>query len=165
MSDGRTHAIASVILSAGFGLGAAITGDATDLLYSAGSLIGVLVSPDCDVDNGFIADRIIRNRLGRIFEAAWDGLWYMYRRSLKHGGELSHFPVISTIGRIAYLYLLLVAVPHFAIYFSFHPGWDLWYVLRRYADLIVSGYKVVLGLAGSDFIHYALDVLTKEKSG
>ena len=157
MSSGHIHTKASLLLTGGFIVTSVLTWDISGLSYAAGSLLGVMVTPDCDVDGGTVSDKYIRRRLGKVFEKGWDGLWYFYRRSLKHGGELSHFPLIGTMGRIVYLFACLIIVPHIASYVVFSPSWDLWYVIGWYWDRLWEGWRVILGLAGADFIHYILD--------
>jgi uncharacterized metal-binding protein len=149
-------------LSGGFLLGGLLTWDISGILYGLGSLIGVIIQPDLDVDNGHIGDKYIRNNVGKWAEYLWDFLWLFYRRSFKHGGELSHFLIISTIIRVLYLYCFLIVVPHVIFYFVFQPEWNLWYVLDWYAARILENYKIILGLMGSDGIHFFLDVLTSE---
>lgn len=127
-----------------------------------GSLAGIIFTPDLDVDKGFIGDAIIRKKAGWFAEKIWDGLWYWYRRSLKHGSPLSHLPVISTYGRIAYLFLLLILIPHSVFYFTFSPEWDLMYVSNWYWNKITLQEKFIFGLMVSDTIHWTLDVCTTE---
>jgi uncharacterized metal-binding protein len=162
MSKGVVHSKASLALSGGFLLYGLFTWDISGIAYAAGSLIGVMVQPDCDVNGGHIADKYIRNKIGWFAEKMWDGIWLFYRNSVKHGSELSHGPILGTIGRIIYLYFLFIVVPHFIYYFVFNPQWDLWYVLNWYVDRIVENYRIVLGLAGADFIHFVLDICTVE---
>jgi uncharacterized metal-binding protein len=160
VSDGVTHSKASLALSGGFLLYGLATWDISSVAYATGSLIGVMVQPDCDVNGGHIADKYIRNKIGWFAEKVWDGVWHFYRKNVKHGSELSHFPCVGTIGRIVYLYFLFIVIPHFIYYFVFNPQWDLWYVLDWYANWIIDNYQVVLGLMGADTIHYFLDLLT-----
>jgi uncharacterized metal-binding protein len=162
ISKGIVHTRANLAISAGFAVGGLLVGNLSGFVYGAGSLIGIFVSSDCDVNNGHIADKYIRNKFGKVVEKIWDGIWYFYRRSFSHGGELSHFPVICTIGRIIYLYFLFIVVPHVAYYYTFHPAWDLWYVLNWYVDRIRENDKIIIGLMYGDFGHWVLDVLTKE---
>jgi uncharacterized metal-binding protein len=130
--------------------------------YAVGSLVGIILTPDLDVDNGYIGNTIIRNKVGAWAERGWDLLWHFYRRSIKHGSELSHFPVISTIGRLAYLYLFLLVIPYLLLALVVPGGWDIGYELRWWNSQIVAHYRLIIGLMGSDLIHYVLDVLTKE---
>jgi len=153
MSNGRTHTIASIILAGGFLLG----GGGQEAI---GALLGVMLSPDLDVDNGFSADRYIRNSVGRVFETGWDGLWYFYRRSLKHGGELSHFPIVSTMGRIAYLFLFAIVIP--TLFLSQFLDMNVQYELNWWWGKITQHWRLIVGLIGADTIHYFLDLLTTE---
>lgn len=161
MSAGHVHTKASIILAGGFIVGGIILHDPSSLLYASGCLIGVMVSPDQDVDSGNVSNKYLRTRIGRWADHLWRGLWYMYRRSLKHGSKLSHFPLISTIGRLSYLYLMLVFIPHVLIYFIFSPQWNMWDVLSWYAGWGITNYKIILGLMSADTIHYFLDLFTK----
>jgi uncharacterized metal-binding protein len=158
---------ASLLLSGGFIVGGILTRDIHCIEYGIGALAGIPFSPDLDVDNGFIGDKLIRSKLGRvgpILEKVWDVTWHVYRKSLKHGGPLSHFPVVGTVGRIVYLYFELVVAP--TLIMSLYPGLvDIQYELNWWLLLIMSGWRIILGLCGSDFIHWGLDILTTEHSG
>lgn len=160
MSSGTVHTKASLLLTGGFLFTAVWALDPSLIQYAVGSLIGVLITPDLDVDRGFSGDRYIRQRVGKPVAWVWDRVWHFYRRSLKHGGELSHFPIISTLGRIVYLYFLLIVVPHVVTYLIFSPQWDIRYVLGWYWEKLWVGWRVIFGLMGADTIHYFLDILT-----
>lgn len=162
MSAGVVHRKASLMLTVGFILTAILQLNPNNLLYGIGSLIGVMVTPDWDVDAGMISDAMIRNKLGVWAEKIWDAFLYWYRRSLKHGSPLSHFPVISTYGRIAYAFAILIVVPHVAYYYIFHPAWDLYFVINWYWKEINSQQQIIQGLIASDTIHFFLDLLTTE---
>lgn len=183
MSTGRVHTLASVSLAWGFVVAGVVELDATALPHALGALIGIMIGPDQDVNSGndsnrylrtlFVPDgkkkvRRFRTRVGtwagRLLDGIWRAIWFMYRRSLKHGGELSHFPLISTLGRVAYLFLMLVVVPHVVIYITTSPEWNLWSVLEWYMRKVLDHHSILLGLAGADTIHYFLDILTKEKT-
>lgn len=153
MSAGHVHTKASLFLAAGF----LFTGGWSEAI---GSLIGILITPDCDVDNGMISDRYIRQRVGWAMEKIWDGVWYFYRRSIKHGSELSHFPVLGTMGRILYLFFFLVVLPTGVLCF-FLPL-DFIHEIQWWWRHMVGEWRVILGLMGADLIHYFLDILTTE---
>jgi uncharacterized metal-binding protein len=155
MSNGRTHSIASVALACGF----LLSGGGQEAM---GALVGVMISPDCDVDNGFVADTYIRNRFGRVVEMGWDGLWYFYRRSLKHGGELSHFPIISTLGRIAYLFFFTIVIPYVVLMLFLPGAWDIQTELGWWWGKIWEHWRLIVGLMGADLIHWGLDISTTE---
>lgn len=165
MSAGCVHQKASVALGVGFLLGSLAFGNGIE--YAAGALVGIMVMPDLDVDAGNISNTIIRNKLGRNglgrwVEKGWNLLWYFYKKSLKHGSELSHFPVISTLFRLAYLFLFLLVIPYGVLEILAPGAWDIWSELHWWVMLAVKHYKIILGLMGSDLIHYVLDILTTE---
>jgi uncharacterized metal-binding protein len=147
------------MLTAGFIAGGFVFQDAS-IQYAIGSLIGVMVTPDCDVDAGTIHGKYLRQRIGRAAELFWDALWYFYRRSLKHGSELSHFPIISTLGCIVYLYFFLIALPILlvSLVIPLHVRSEL----AEASNWIYQHWRIVVGLMGADLIHWGLDILTTE---
>ena len=133
--------------------------------YAAGALVGIMLTPDLDVDRTYIGNKIIRDRLGKIgrpVEIIWDGLWYAYRKSLKHGGPLSHFPVIGTIGRLGYLYLFALVIPYTIMGLVLPGAWSVQNELFWWNQKLLEHYQLILGLIGSDVIHWGLDVMTTE---
>jgi uncharacterized metal-binding protein len=160
VSAGCVHQKASLALAGGFLLGSLAFGPGIE--YAAGALVGIMLTPDLDVDKGYIGNKIIRNRMGWLAEKAWDGLWYFYRKSLKHGSELSHFPVVSTLFRLGYLFFFLIVIPYVILALVLPGAWNIGSELMWWIELGVRHYRVILGLMGSDLIHWALDVLTTE---
>ena len=130
--------------------------------YAAGALVGILIGPDLDVDKGNISNAIIRNRFGFWIERGWNLLWYPYRTSLKHGSFLSHFPVVSTVFRLAYLVFFVLVVPYTILELVVPGAWSVWDELWWWFLEVSKFYRVILGLMGSDLIHHVLDVLTTE---
>ena len=160
MSAGCVHQKASVALASGFLLGSFAFGPGWE--YAIGALVGIILTPDLDVDNGYIGNTIIRNRLGRPVEKGWDMLWYFYRKSLKHGSELSHFPVISTMFRLIYLFLFLLVLPLGVVELVVPGAADVGHILSASFWKILEHWQVIIGLIGSDIIHWGLDVMTTE---
>lgn len=160
MSAGIVHTKASLMLAGTLGIAAVVRQSPLELWYAVGALVGVMVTPDCDVDNGTIHGKYLRQRLGRAAEFVWDAVWFMYRRSLKHGGELSHFPIISTLGRVVYLYFFVIVLPTVVLSTLFQL--DVVSELRWWANQIIHHWRVVVGLMCSDLIHWVLDILTTE---
>lgn len=154
MSNGKVHATASIILAGGFLIGGAVLRDPSCFEYAAGSLAGVLLSPDLDVDSRNLSYKFMRRFKT---ETLWSALWHYYRGSIKHGSPLSHLPVLGTLGRIAYMFLFCVILPNVALSYV---GWDFWQETSWWAALTMTHWKFWLGLMGSDFIHYILDVAT-----
>jgi uncharacterized metal-binding protein len=133
------------------------------LNMTAGALVGIVVSPDLDVDVGNVSGKILGKVLGNFWGVnLWRRFWKLYSTSFKHGRFASHFPVFSTIVRLWYIYFFVILIPHIVIYFLIRPSWDLMYVLTFYAMIFAEKYFLA-GLIASDVIHYALDVLTKNK--
>lgn len=162
MSTGRIHLQSSLILAASFGAAALILQDSRLLECAGGAVLGVILSPDLDVDSGSIGNFVIRKRLGVFAEKIWRGFWRGYSKSFKHRGFASHFPVFSTFVRLSYIYFWVILIPHILIYLSFFPAWSLMYVLSWYSILFLSP-AFFSGLAGSDLIHYCLDNFSKDK--
>ena len=160
MSSGRTHVKASLFLAAGFGVGMIVSPNPELIKCIAGSLVGILLTPDLDVDKTYIGNKIIKEKIGYIPERMWNGFWWGYKKSFKHGQFGSHFPIFSTFVRLSYVFFWLVFVPHFLIYFSANPNWNLTKVLLWYAKILFDFY-FFCGLSGSDLVHYVLDKLTK----
>jgi uncharacterized metal-binding protein len=154
MSSGKVHAAASIALAGGFLIGGAILKDPSCFEYAAGSLAGVLLSPDLDVDAKNLSYKFFRKYKT---ETLWSALWHFYRRSIKHGSELSHFPIVGTLGRIVYMFLFCVILPNVVLSWI---GWNFWQETSWWSSLILSHWKVALGLMGADFIHYILDIAT-----
>jgi len=162
VSAGHVHAKASVILAIGFGLGGIATLNPGSVEYVLGSLASIMLSPDLDVDAKNISSTIMRKRFGWVAEKAWDSLWYWYRRSLKHGSPLSHFPVVGTLGRLVYMYLFLIVVPVLILKFLFPSHVDLIYELTWWVKIALIRYKFVIAVMAGDLIHWALDIATTE---
>lgn len=182
MSAGCVHQRASIALAAGFLIGSLVWGPGIE--YAAGALVGIMLTPDLDVDAGNISNQIIREKIGGKpnakqktkpwfilrywigygIEKGWDMLWYFYRKSLKHGSELSHFPVISTVFRLGYLFLFILVIPYTLLALIVPGAWSIGSELQWWFDVTLQHYKVILGLMGSDLIHWVLDITTTEQA-
>ena len=162
MSAGSVHLRASIVLASGFSVGALVLQDMRLLECAVGSLIGILVGPDLDVDAGNISNKIVRKRVGWFGERAWRFFWKGYSGSFKHGQFGSHFPVFSTVVRLLYAYFWLIFIPHSSVKLLGFFQWKLNVVLEWWFIIFFSP-MFFYGLASSDLIHWALDKLTKEK--
>lgn len=125
MAPGRAHSIATLTASACF----ATNGQ---YLMAAGCFSGLLLTPDLDVDNGSISEYFAAG-LGYWPQKIWNAYWMPYRKIMAHRSFLSHFPVVSTIIRIVYLFWWL--------YFAGYP----------------LPPAFVVGLITSDTIHWMMD--------
>lgn len=161
MSTGKVHTRVTLLIAAEFATATIVSLDVSNVQYVVGALLGVVIQPDLDVSHGrTVSSTLIRNRLGLVPYYFWQSLWYMYRRSLKHGGELSHFPVIGTVGREAYLFLFLIVFPNILLALLFQ--FDFWSETEWWYRLIIHHYKITLGLMVTDLFHWILDVVTTE---
>ncbi|MFN6337338.1 MAG: DUF2227 family putative metal-binding protein [Cyanobacteriota bacterium] len=101
MASGRAHDRATSLLALPFGLlwgpGLGLEGIAVASL--AFLLGGLWLSPDLDTPSRVTA------RWGPL-----RGLWWPYRRLLRHRSLLSHSPLIGTAGRLAYLLTALAVL-------------------------------------------------------
>ena len=88
-------------------------------------------------------------------EVAWDSIWAVYRKVCKHRGFISHFPVISTVLRIAYLavFYFLIATP---------LKWLSGFVRIDWALFL---WWAFVGLVLADTSHWGLDKLDEMMGG
>jgi uncharacterized metal-binding protein len=142
VSSGKSHARASLILSAPVGLGAFIA--TRSIEFAAGatvgcSIVGQLISPDLD-QISITRSESVAMRWLKIFGVAWVGIWLLYGWIIPHRSKLSHWPIIGTAGRLLYLTLPLLILG---------------------VELPVNAWVVggVIGLGASDTAHWIMDKL------
>lgn len=128
--------------------------DGNPYLYVAGCLVGVLVGPDMDVDGGNISDFFIR-KVSRLAQHVWRLIWFPYAVLVPHRHFISHFPVISTLLRIGYIFLIInLSVALFRIAFNIEldkPFYWIW------------DWSFFFGLVHVDTVHFVVDKLIKGK--
>jgi len=154
MAMGRAHDRATALLALPFGLlwGPAL-GPAGIAVASLAFLLGGLwLSPDLDTPSRALA------RWGPM-----RGLWWPYRRLLRHRSLLSHSPLIGTAGRLAYLLIALAGVRLVAEAGPWPPlplpplgewpalGWGLW---RAHPAWVLCA---LTGLEASSWLHLLQD--------
>lgn len=131
--------------------------DGNPYMYIAGNLVGILVTPDLDVDAGNISDTFIR-KVSPSAQWLWRKFWTPYSLSVPHRGVVSHFPVISTLIRLGYIMagLNLVKV--------------LWWVIARivgWDDTLhftwLWDWSFFWGLVHVDTMHFLADKFIKGK--
>lgn len=166
MADGRTHELATktlaVCLFVGqMGNGVLLHGyPVRDTIFSAlalsaGTLAGLFLTPDLDIDAGSMSEEEVR-RISPFGENIWWVYWYPYRILIPHRSFLSHFPIIGTLGRLLYLsipYLIITGITYFIApgVFGLLALAGLWLIFFPYFQMFV------LGLAGSDLLHFFMD--------
>lgn len=106
MSSGQKHSGITIGLSGGIAAGAISSyflQPLDILVMSICCLVGIVLTPDKDLDAGAIDNMYIRNKLGGFVGWLWWVLWTPYRTSIKHRSFWSHTPVIGTAIRLSYL--------------------------------------------------------------
>lgn len=137
MSDGATHTRATLLLATGLASTSVLGRPEISLTLAAGALVGTIVQSDLDVDAGCYSFYIVRTVLGRPIGWLWEKYWWPYRRLVPHRSWFSHWPVLSTVGRLAYL----------------APGlYFLWPFLSAQTWGLLAA-----GLALADTLHFILD--------
>ena len=99
---GKQHTRVNLAGASIITIGSIITGQWLLLVSVTGVLYSILVSPDSDVDAGYISHYYIRKVFGRIGDWYWSNLRKPYAKNFKHRG-VSHIPVIGTLTRLSYI--------------------------------------------------------------
>lgn len=117
--------------------------------YLIGKALGLMLTPDLDVDVGTPSARYIRAipAVGPFLAKLWTWYWRPYAKLMPHRSFLSHGPIISTLIRVVYAFWPVVFVT--TIRFD---AYGLWLLLMAF-----------VGLVDSDMNHWWLDKFTKEK--
>lgn len=149
MPSGRVHSFTTVLLSAGLGYYAWHTGYplASAGALAGGTLAGIFLSPDLDVESGSISWYHVRKVGGCLAGLLWSWIWKPYAMVIPHRSPLSHLPLLSTVIRLGYLagmvYAILLTL-HMARLIE-HPTLPTWWPYAFF------------GLVLSDLLHYLLD--------
>ena len=139
MPNGRTHTAATVMLAVG-------TLPLANPPLTAGVLSGLILSPDLDVDDGFIGLAHLRRigYIGGLLAGFWRAFWYPYSKIVPHRSHISHSVFFGTALRVGYL-----AIPLLALSFFVHipvKSWvGIWFI----------------GLCLSDALHIFMDYFKK----
>lgn len=178
MSDGKTHSNVSIGASAGIIAGSILfyfTYDPISVVCaSIGSVIQIIISPDLDVDDGYIGDYYLR-KIG--LEWFYDLFFHSYRIGFKHRSFWSHFPVISTLLRILYLLFPFVIANLFSdqdngnrpLSFKIFtlsiisqilsiPFWIIIGILYYYQVDWIYLLSILYGIMIGDILHYLYDI-------
>lgn len=153
MPDGRIHASITTAAAVGlYWLGAqAGLSDSANQAVAAGCLLGIIVTPDLDVDQPVRSHYVVLRRFGPVIAAVWRMVWLPYGLAIRHRSWVSHMPVIGTFIRAAYLACI---------------GWLLLWAADRAGAVLPSTKGIpplipyaLMGLAVSDALHWAADIL------
>lgn len=147
MPNGDVHNAATLVLGAAtIPLVLLTYPPETTLLYAGGVLLGIFMTPDLDQSeiHAVTPQEMVGRYLGSYTEYIWRFIWYPYGMLIKHRSWISHFPIIGTILRLAYLY-----------------GWYLLicWMFRIPAVWYQPPIPLVAGLCAADTLHFTLDQL------
>lgn len=155
MPSGKIHTALTLATASGVVAPYAVVNlGGNEYAYLAGCLVGVLIMPDMDVDNGNISDYFIR----RVFQPAqwlWRLFWTPYALLVPHRHFISHFPILGTVLRIGYIFLILNLV---------NLSLSLLTSLFDTVSFVwIWDWSFFFGLAHVDAIHWAVDNTIKGK--
>jgi uncharacterized metal-binding protein len=113
MASGKTHSRVAIALLVGGVIYVAAAQPTWPLeRIAAGLFAGFIITPDEDIDGRTAEeDRIAKIPiLGKPLAIIWMSFWSLYAFSIPHRHPLSHWPIIGTLFRAAYLTLWLLAL-------------------------------------------------------
>lgn len=152
MSSGRVHTTATVVSTPLIGLVSLviIQDPRSSLITCLGCLSGIFLTPDLDqITISFSEWKIIRWTFGLGY--FWLAFWGPYATFIPHRHVFSHGPVISTLGRVLYIYAMISLYQGIGFFpeVSLPSLGDLFF-LWEVQDFL-------LGLLVSDIVHWVFD--------
>ena len=145
MASGKAHAMASLIAAMPTaGVAGIMFGPGAGLGAAAGCLAGIFCGPDQDQQTLVKGEWWIV-RYVPVVGWQWMSLWDIYARLIPHRHWLSHFPIVGTALRLAYMAGV---------------GSLIWLALHRPPlPCVPPGFLhgFALGLAVSDSMHWCMD--------
>lgn len=81
----------------------------TTVLVAGGCLLGLVIEPDLDVDHVTASETRMIKLFGPL-GLLWVVLWHPYAKLINHRSPLSHYPVLGTVLRYAYLLVIVLAL-------------------------------------------------------
>lgn len=175
MSSGKVHAVSTgvlAIVSAPIIAWSAVNIGLETFLVLPGILLGVLITPDFDIDNRVVSHGYMDHAFGKLLGYGWYYFWHSYSISFKHRSALSHAPVISTLIRLTFMVFppiillfrnqqtgLLELVFYLIISTLLAvPLWGMLYLLIFVLQINIIFFAfLALGLVCADLLHFILD--------
>ena len=158
MPSGKVHvAITLSTLSGVIAPWVLVNAGGNEYAYIAGCATGVLITPDLDVNGGMYSHYLIR-KVSRPAQFLWRLFWTPYALLVPHRHLVSHFPLIGTMVRIGYIFLVINLVAFCSSL-----------LLGLFASDAVSriywiwDWSFFFGLAHVDALHWAADNTIKGK--
>jgi uncharacterized metal-binding protein len=155
--SGKIHSALNLAIATGVLVPYALVNwmDGNPYMYIAGNLVGILISPDLDVDAGNVSDSIIR-KVSRPAQWIWRKFWTPYSLALPHRSTLSHFPVLSTLIRLGYIVVGLNLFLMVGWGVSRIVGWD-----DSVSFVFLWDWSFFMGLVHVDTVHWLADKTIK----
>ena len=155
MPGGKVHSALTIATASGVIAPYAVANlGGNEYLYLAGCVTGLLIMPDMDVDGGNISDFFIR-KVSRPAQWLWRLFWTPYALLIPHRHKLSHLPILGTVVRIGYVFLLINLINMVGLLFRglFDSVSLVW----------IWDWSFFFGLAHVDAIHWFADWTIKGK--
>lgn len=118
MPDGRVHSMATILLAGAAGFTTYqlhLLDQPHAIAMACGSMAGLLLTPDLDVDTGCVSDDWARSVVGRGPALFWWLVWRPYSALIPHRSPLSHFPILGTVLRLGYLSLVVWVIASYLV--------------------------------------------------
>jgi uncharacterized metal-binding protein len=143
MPSGRVHTVTTLALA----VGSVISGQDTAL--TVGILSGLILSPDLDVDEGFIGLAHLRRVpfVGNVAAKCWQWFWLPYSKVVPHRSHISHSIFFGTCARVGYLIIPVLALNFLGVPMKLPTDIGQWFI----------------GLCLVDALHIILDNTVKGK--
>lgn len=110
MPNGKTHAVATVLAAGAVGPISYFFGGSsipTAIALSLGTMAGLIINPDLDVQIGSRSFWLIRRSFGPLIGFLWQWFWQPYAHLIpRHRHPLSHLPLLGTALRLLYLFFV-----------------------------------------------------------
>jgi len=119
---------------------------------AAGCILGILITPDLDVDRPVRSHFVVFRRFGPAIAVVWRLVWLPYGLAIRHRSWVSHMPIAGTLIRSAY-FLCIASI--------------LVWAAGRFGGFALPTEGIpalipwaLIGLAASDALHWAADILS-----
>lgn len=136
MPNGRIHTASTLAL-------ATLTIPFLSVPLTAGVLSGCVLSPDLDVDGGFVGMAHFRRVwfFGPALSGLWRVFWWPYAKLVPHRSNISHSIFFGTCARVAYLLFPVLLINAMGVPLHLPDSFGLWFI----------------GLCLSDALHILMD--------
>ena len=161
MASGRTHAAISVAASPVAFFTALNYSGSVELASFAAvgcGIVGIVLTPDLDQQTkSWIENKMLRNQniIVALVGILHYWFWLPYAKAFPHRAFATHFPIISTAIRLAY-----IAVGLLAVYWLATNILGMTFVLPDIDKILPYAVATIYGLTISDTLHWLTDVVS-----